>query len=182
MLNVLWLPYEVSALTGSLPQHPFWNYSLQLYAQPGVQDACLKLQDEHGLDVNLVLFCIWCGLDGPGQLTAAELNEAITRGGSWQAEVVERIRYIRRTLKQNTLGADQQLVDYFRPRVQALELDGEHVEQLTLAAMVPLERDAQNRAAAEFNLRTYLDRCAVCEGSQAAELVAAVLNAARKLA
>ena len=33
-----------------------------LYAQPGVADACLKLQDEFGLDVNLVLFCIWSRL------------------------------------------------------------------------------------------------------------------------
>jgi uncharacterized protein (TIGR02444 family) len=166
----------------SLPHHPFWTYSLRLYGQPQVQDACLKLQDEHGLDVNLVLFCIWCGLDGPGQLTADELNTAIARGGRWQKEVVERIRYIRRTLKQDPLGAHKEFIDFFRPRVQALELDGEHVEQLTLAASVPLERGTRSRAAAESNLRTYLDRCAVCEGSQAAELVATVLNAALKLA
>ncbi|MGI9291937.1 MAG: TIGR02444 family protein, partial [Gammaproteobacteria bacterium] len=82
-------------MSDSFTQHPFWTYSLRLYAQPQVQDDCLTLQDEHGLDVNLVLFCIWAGLDGPGQLTVDELNEAIARGSQWQSEVVERIRYIR---------------------------------------------------------------------------------------
>jgi len=167
-------------MSDSLPNHPFWNYSLRLYAQPGVSDACLRLQDEHGLDVNLVLFCIWSGLAGPGKITPDELGAAIARAGSWQKNVVEPIRKIRRTLKQDSLGADKELVKYFRPRAQALELDGEHVEQLVLASLVPLERDARGRDVAQHNLQNYLDRCAICEGSQALELVATVLNAAAK--
>lgn len=162
----------------ALPEHPFWNYSLWLYAQPGVSDACLRLQDEHGLDVNLVLFCIWSGLAGPGQLTRDELTAAMARGGQWQSDVVEPIRNIRRTLKKDSLGADKELVAYFRPRAQALELDGEHVEQLILASLVPLTRGAQGRDAAEGNLRDYLEHCAICEGSQALELVGVVLGKA----
>ncbi len=165
-------------MSDSLPDHPFWNYSLRLYARPGVSEACLRLQDEHGLDVNLVLFCIWAGLAGPGRLTRDELNAAIARGSQWQTNVVEPIRTIRRTLKQDALGADEELVAFFRPRAQALELDGEHVEQLLLASLVPLERGAQGRDAAEGNLREYLDRCAICEGSQALELAETVINAA----
>lgn len=165
-------------MSNALPDHPFWNYSLWLYAQPGVSDACLRLQDEHGLDVNLVLFCIWSGLAGPGQLTRDELTEAMARGGQWQSDVVGPIRKIRRTLKQDPLGADNELVAYFRPRAQALELEGEHVEQLILASLVPLSRGAQGRDAAESNLRDYLEHCAICEGSQALELVDSVLNSA----
>ena len=168
----------MTTMSDSLPNHPFWNYSLRLYAQPGVSDACLRLQDEHGLDVNLVLFCIWSGLAGPGQLTQDELNAAIARGGQWQSEVVEPIRKIRRTLKQDSLGADKDLVSYFRPRAQALELDGEHVQQLILASIVPLTRGEQSRGAAERNLQRYLDHCAICEGSQALELAGTVLNTA----
>lgn len=99
-------------MSDALPDHAFWNYSLWLYAQPGVSDACLRLQDEHGLDVNLVLFCIWSGLAGPGRLTRDELGVAIARGGQWQREVVEPIRRIRRTLKKDSLGADKALVTY----------------------------------------------------------------------
>ena len=165
-------------MAARFPNHPFWDYSLRLYAQPGVSNACLTLQDEHGLDVNLVLFCIWSGLAGPGELDAEELGAAIVRGGRWQTEVVEPIRTIRRALKQNPLGADAELVKTFRPQVQALELDGEHVEQLTLAALVPLERGPRNRAAAAENLSAYLDSCGVCEGDKAMALATTVLNSA----
>ena len=35
----------------------FWQYSLALYKHESVEAACLQLQDEHGLNVNLVLLC-----------------------------------------------------------------------------------------------------------------------------
>ncbi len=168
-------------MANAFPDHPFWNYSLRLYAQPGVQEASLTLQDEHGLDVNLVLFCIWCGMEGPGELTADELNQAMAVTGPWQADVVEPVRTIRRTLKHNPRGADPELIQVFRPRVQALELDGEHVEQLMLAALVPLQRGAQSRAAAQANLLQYLDRCAICAGSVASELAMRILDTASGL-
>ena len=159
----------------SFPEHPFWTFSLALYAQPGVADACLKLQDEFGLDVNLVLFCIWCGMDGPGELAAAELSECTIRAGRWQSEVVERIRYIRRTLKQDHLGAPADLVKIFRPKVQALEIEGEHVEQLLLASVVPLSRGATGVAAARQNLSAYLSWAGLSNSAEADALVEAVL-------
>jgi uncharacterized protein (TIGR02444 family) len=38
----------------------FWQHSLQHYAQPGVADACLALQDNYQVNVNLLLFYHWC--------------------------------------------------------------------------------------------------------------------------
>ena len=163
-------------MADALPDHPFWTYSLQLYAQAGVTDACLKLQDEHGLDVNMVLFCIWSGLAGPGELTPEELKEAIERGGRWQTEVVERIRWIRRTLKEDPVGAEAEFAQQFRPRAQALELAAEHVEQLTLAGLVPLERGARNQTAAQSNLANYLTACGIDAGSQAHQLCQKILE------
>ena len=43
---------------------PFWQFSGAVYAHPGVAEACLDLQDRHGLDVNLLLFCAWAGVQG----------------------------------------------------------------------------------------------------------------------
>ncbi|MEE4184825.1 MAG: TIGR02444 family protein [Gammaproteobacteria bacterium] len=143
-------------MSAEFPEHPFWPFSLQLYAQPGVSAACLELQDDYGLDVNLVLFCIWSGLHGPGELQADELSESIARAASWQTEVVQRIRYVRRTLKHDALGATTELAAVLRPRVQAVEIDAEHVEQLLLAAVVPLQRGPRDAAAAQTNLRRYL--------------------------
>ena len=39
--------------------NPFWEYSVQQYARPGVADTCLVLQDEHTLDVNMLLYAAW---------------------------------------------------------------------------------------------------------------------------
>ena len=37
----------------------FWRFSLEVYQDEEVQRLCLSLQDDYGLDVNVVLFCLW---------------------------------------------------------------------------------------------------------------------------
>jgi uncharacterized protein (TIGR02444 family) len=142
----------------ALPSHPFWKYSLALYAQPGVSGDCLMLQDEYGLDVNLVLFSIWAGAEGPGELTEVELSECVARAGQWQTEVVVPIRRIRRALKQDMLGATSELVHLYRPQVQRLELESEHVEQLLLVTLVPQSRGDTGKAVALKNTQRYLQQ------------------------
>jgi uncharacterized protein (TIGR02444 family) len=158
------------------PSHPFWDYSLQLYGLPGVEEACLTLQDEFDLDVNIVLFCLWSGAEGPGQLTAAEISECIARGGRWQREVVQRLRYIRRTLKQDELGATPELVEVFRPRAQRLELAAEHVQQLLLAGIVPNTRGATGSNVAVKNLRAYFDETGLAAEGNAQEAMLIILQ------
>jgi uncharacterized protein (TIGR02444 family) len=160
------------------PKHPFWNYSLKLYGADGVQRACLELQDEFGLDVNMVLFCIWAGTDGPGELTADELRECIVRTTQWQDKVVQRLRHIRRTLKQDNLGATDELVAILRPEVQQAELAAEHAEQLLLAGLVPATRAATGISPALANLRAYMDELGVAPDGAAGAAVLAVLGPA----
>jgi uncharacterized protein (TIGR02444 family) len=38
----------------------FWAYSLEKYSLDEVKTACLKLQDDHAYNVNLLLFCMLC--------------------------------------------------------------------------------------------------------------------------
>jgi len=38
---------------------PFWRFSLHFYRQPKVADTCIALQEEAGVDVNLLLFLLW---------------------------------------------------------------------------------------------------------------------------
>ncbi|MGI9307712.1 MAG: TIGR02444 family protein [Gammaproteobacteria bacterium] len=141
--------------SNELPSHPFWGYSLRLYAQPGVQQACLQLQDEFDLDVNLVLFCVWTGAEGPGELRPEELAQCIAQGGLWQREVVKPLRLIRRRLKTESMGAPQALSAAFRPGVQSLEIEAEHVQQLILADIVPVQRGTTGPGVAVANLLAY---------------------------
>ena len=152
----------------NFPPHPFWDYSLALYAKPGVSAACLTLQDEFDLDVNLILFCLWAGAEGPGDLLPAELGEAVTRGGQWQQEVVQRLRFIRRTLKHDSLGATAELAQLLRPEAQCLELMAEHAEQLTLAGIVPATRGEHGVKPALRNLQAYFELAGVT-GNESAQ-------------
>ncbi len=38
----------------------FWQYSLSRYSIDEVKNACMRLQDSYGYNVNLLLFCMHC--------------------------------------------------------------------------------------------------------------------------
>lgn len=42
-------------------ENEFWQFSLAVYAAPGVEAECLALQEALGIDVNLLLFFVWLG-------------------------------------------------------------------------------------------------------------------------
>lgn len=143
----------------NFPQHPFWDYSLEVYKQPGVADACLYLQDRYGLNVNLVLFCAWTAKYGYAALSEDQVVTAIRRVSDWQRQVVTQLRHIRRALGREPLGVPEFLLDKYRPRVEEAELEAEHVEQLVLADLAEnLQRTAAEspERLARLNLGVYI--------------------------
>ena len=75
----------------SNPPTEFWDFSLNLYAKPGVSEACLQLQNSFGLDVNLVLFCLWFGHKN-GKLKKDILQKVLMFSQPWKKEVVQPLR------------------------------------------------------------------------------------------
>lgn len=146
--------------------HPFWNFSLELYAGEGVAEACLDLQDRRGCDVNVLLFCCWLGASGRPTLTAERLRTILAASEGWQSDVVKPLRAMRRRLKDKAWpSALPETVDAVRRRVADAELAAEHAEQLTLAGLhsppADRERSPEKRLrAAVGNLGVY----AVCLG------------------
>ena len=116
------------------PSDPFWDYSLATYAKPGVADATVFLQDEYGLDVNLLLACLWYEAEGPGRLDSGQIRECLNRTRAWQEKVVRPLRTVRRFCKTEPADLPDDLRQTFRPNLQAVELDAEHVEQLVISA------------------------------------------------
>lgn len=146
--------------------HPFWNFSLELYAGDGVAEACLDLQERRGCDVNILLFCCWLGASGRPTLTADRLRSILAASDAWQAEVVRPLRAVRRLLKDRPWpDALPETVDAVRRRVADAELAAEHAEQIKLAGLhsPPADRDRpieKRLRAAVGNLGVY----AVCLG------------------
>lgn len=121
------------------PPSPFWDFSLAVYGRSGVEAACLELQRRHDLDVNLLLWCCWLATRGV-RLDEAAAAHAGRAALDWQREVVRPLRALRRRQKARLADPDAgsvpdlfpELAGAFRARVLALEIDGEHLEQLLL--------------------------------------------------
>lgn len=130
----------------------FWQFSLRVYAMPGVPPACLVLQDQCGVDVNVALFLLWHGSEGRA-LAAAEVARVEAEIADWRAAVVVRLREVRRALKE--LEADPAIAA-LRRQVKQVELESERLQQERLfAALAGLGHGADPAMAARGNLALY---------------------------
>jgi uncharacterized protein (TIGR02444 family) len=118
------------------PSTPFWDFSLSVYGGAGVAPACLALQERYGADVNLLLFGAWFGAAGFGRLTAQEVADLWRRIGPWHRDAVRHLRALRVALREGFEPVPDDLVQLVRRRIQRVELDAEHIEQIVLAAWV----------------------------------------------
>ena len=118
------------------PEHPFWDFALRVYRTPGVSAACLEVQERLGVDVNILLFCLWLGEAGYGAVAPATLAKACAAVATWHEVVVKRLRAVRRVLKDGIDPAPSDLAATLRAQIQAREIDAEHIEQLMLADSV----------------------------------------------
>ena len=136
---------------------PFWRFSLHFYRHAGVSDACIALQDEQGVDVNLLLFLFWLGDDGR-LLSADEVRRLDDTVRDWRNLTIVPIRDTRRRLKGARTIVDPAAQEVFRNKVKAIELDAERLQQAALFAFTrggPLGRKAEPQAAARGNIAAY---------------------------
>ncbi|MCB1671258.1 MAG: TIGR02444 family protein [Gammaproteobacteria bacterium] len=143
----------------------FWDFSIGYYSRPGVADVCLQLQDERGLDVNLLLLCLWYG-QFRGILSTQQLDPLLEFSDSWSANVVTPLRLVRRWIKTVTGIAQPPEAGLLelREQVKKLELQAEQLQQDRLQELLSAERTTSDNTgveAAEFNLRSYLNRRAI---------------------
>jgi uncharacterized protein (TIGR02444 family) len=136
---------------------PFWRFSLHFYRQAGVSDACIALQDECGVDVNLLLFLFWLASDGR-QLTADEVKNLDDSVRDWRNLTIVPIRNARRKLKGTATLVEPGNQEAFRTKVKAIELDAERLQQEALYTFTksgPLGAEAAPPAAARANVGAY---------------------------
>ncbi len=98
--------------------NPLWQYSLDVYRREGVEPLLLQLQDECGLDVNVLLYAAWLGGQGIA-LTEAHCGAVLQATEEWRSSVVTPLRELRRQLR----GIDA--AEAVRERVKGLELESE---------------------------------------------------------
>ena len=135
---------------------PFWRFSLNFYRQAGVAEACIALQDDCGVDVNLMLFMLWLAAGGR-QLSTDNIRELDAAVRAWRELTIVPIRDVRRKLKAAPTMLEAGKQEAFRTKIKALELEAERLQQEALyASRSSLPGNAaQPAAAAPANLTAY---------------------------
>src|SRR6476660_5740398 len=110
---------------------PFWQFSIKFYAVPGVAHACIELQDQAKVDVNILFFLLWNATQGRTYKKAdvAEVERLI---GAWRDMAVVPIRNVRRALKSPPPVMAAEAAEGFRTRIKAVELEAERLQQEAL--------------------------------------------------
>ena len=157
-------------------KNPFWDYSLALYRGPGVDRACLYLQDTHGLDVNLLLFCCWAGHNGH-PIDPEEMSHLVKASEPWQAEFLRPLRAARRYLKGSRGGLPNKAGPLYEA-ILANELKGEELEQALLVQALSLHEGNPSARTAAANLRAYLSFCNVALRPEETKIAATLLETA----
>jgi uncharacterized protein (TIGR02444 family) len=141
---------------------PFWRFSLRFYRQPQVADACITLQEEAGIDVNLLLFLLWHATLGR-QLSETEVAALEVRVGPWRQMTVVPLRAVRRALKSAPALIAGPTAEAFRTKIKGVELEAERLQQeamYELARSAPLGRAVASPAeAARANIAAYQSFC-----------------------
>lgn len=149
-------------------QQNFWNFSIELYRRPGVAEACLELQDSHGIDVNLLLHSYWYG-ESFGSVDILLLQEVVEFSSTWKQGIVQPLRSVRQWMKTRThLVSENQALQFeaLRERVKSEELSAEKIQQ-EMIEEISLRAKPANSAtgltAIRANLAQLLEICELPE-------------------
>ena len=164
----------------------FWLYSVAFYREPGIAEACLKLQNQHGFDVNLVLFCLWYGLNRE-LVPVPLLQQALDFSHYWNALGVQPLRDARTMLKSDkrlrslSSAAD---INALRESIKGLELKAEQIQQQELKQLAAAHRNhnAQGNSVVDTMQQNLENLCELsgCEWYSAEPQLQMILETASK--
>ncbi|MFT4886683.1 MAG: hypothetical protein ACJAY7_000630 [Pseudohongiellaceae bacterium] len=161
----------------------FWEFSVQLYSSPEVSAACLDLQNQHGIDVNLLLLCCWCGARGT-ELTETSLSQSIAYSRKWAEQVIKPLRQTRVWMKSNIPNDQNQQLGFLevRKEIKTVELSAEKHQQSVLEEIVLSQPDSgakiSPKEAIEQNVHDLINHINIADSSTLRTTLSLVIRAA----
>jgi uncharacterized protein (TIGR02444 family) len=175
-------------MTSQSPDLQFWNFSQKVYAAPGVHQECLDLQDNFGVDINLLLFCVYAGACCKISLSNADIAAIENLVMPWRVGVIMTVRNSRRTMKSAIANLKPDLrtaAEALRTKIKAIELEGEYFEQQLLTewlAQEPKKLAREDTGLIEGNVRRVFQLIENKANSRAVRYPSALDQAARGVA
>jgi len=109
-----------------------WTFLLRIYEQPGVAEACLRLQEEAGADIVLLLASVFAARRGI-TLSPSDHQAMAAQCRPWREQVVQPLRALRISLKDGPTPAPSKTTAALREQIKASELHAERIESDMLA-------------------------------------------------
>ena len=130
-----------------------WTWTLAAYDRPGVPEATLALQDEHGFNTAYLLWAVWADPD------RETLANGVQTTVLWDETVLWPLRNVRRALKSHRPPFADEPREGLREDVKAAELRAERTLMETLESFGP--------AATNVDVMATLTRAAMAWCGQA---------------
>jgi len=131
-------------------KNDLWDFALNFYQQPGIEQSCLDLQNEFGLSINRLIFACWGGIQGY-DLDSIACDEA----DNWQQEMTHPLRGLRYKVRERKQQESEYDACYQKLRQAELAC-----EQIELALLYQQGKQAAQKQASsvliEENLLSYL--------------------------
>lgn len=145
-------------MTAAAQGAAFWAFALATYERRGVRTLCLRLQDDRGLDVMVLLACLWAGQRGL-RLDPAQVGALVAAVSPWQTRVTGRLRRARRAARK--IGGDRIESGPLHSAILGAERAAERVTAElvagVLAGALPAKPPEAAMALGMINLRLYCD-------------------------
>ena len=166
-------------------QASFWDFSVRTYRKSGVAEACLFLQEQHGVDVNVLLYCCWYGctrgtLDGPAMERILSFSEP------WAENVVRPLRAARTWMK--TIGCTEAYIagedcmglreEIKRAELKAERLQEDRMQELTEGAVLKNPEVTSQIHCTLLNIHAYLRHFKIKPDSASSSELAHIVTAA----
>lgn len=135
----------------ALIQKSFWNFSMQLYDNPSIDEACSILQDRYQLNINLVFFCCWLANENFRTLTPEEFESLIKRITPWNRRVIFGLAVLLRLAKRlRSRKAFQQMNDFLPVEKEILD-NKRYADKIEQSLMIPLVHSIEKQPIADPN-------------------------------
>jgi uncharacterized protein (TIGR02444 family) len=143
----------------------------------------LDLQNQHGIDVNLLLLCCWYGARG-SELSETSLSQSIAYSRQWAEQVVKPLRQTRVWMKSNMPSDQKQQLGFqeVRREIKSVELSAEKHQQYVLEKIALSQPDSGANIspdeAIEQNVLNLINQMKVVDSSTLRTTLSLVINAA----
>jgi uncharacterized protein (TIGR02444 family) len=126
-------------------QRSLWNFSLNLYDNPLIDEAGSILQDRYQLNINMIFLCCWLAKENFRALTPEEFVSIIARVTPWNRRVVFGLVVLLRLMKRARNRSALSQVSPLLALEKKVIIDKRFADKIEQSLMLPVIRNLEKQ-------------------------------------